>query len=142
MFRQSVTQGFLFGCIVGLPIYFGLVLMEDGLHFDRLGLLVGAVGGSLFGLLLAWIAHRLFPVAVSADGISAHSFWGVPRFIRWEHIEAARPFRMLNLRFVRLYSTADDKVTWVALFPADPEAFRQAVRSAMPPNSPLSAHIQ
>jgi hypothetical protein len=116
--------------------------MEDGLHFDRVGLLVGAGGGLLFGLLLTWIAHRLFPVAVSADGISAHSFWGVPRYIRWEHIAAARPFRMLNLRFVRLYSTADDKVTWVGLFPADPEAFQQAIRSAMPPNSPLSAHIQ
>jgi len=41
MFRQSVSQAFLFVCVGGLPIYSAIVLIEDGRHLDPVSFLGG-----------------------------------------------------------------------------------------------------
>ena len=141
MFRPAIRPIFLAISAVAMPIFLLLVLLDDGLHPDWIALFAATTGLALFAIVSAWTFHFLFPDGISAEGISGHSFWGLRRFVPWDHIAAARPIRILNLRYLRLYSTIDRKVTWIALFPAEPDAFHSALYSAIPPNNPVSAHF-
>ncbi len=141
MFRPAIRPLFLSFIAVAFPIFLLLVLLDDGLHPDWTALSVATIAMALCTLLSAWALQRLFPVRISADGILGHSIWGFRRFVRWEHIAVARPFRILNLHYLRLYSATERTVTWLPLFPTEPHAFYTAIRSAMPPDSPVSAYI-
>ena len=130
----------------GIP--FGLVLvgLDDGWRvawrFAPLAVVVGAVVAILWAALWALLLHFLFPTRLSSDGVSGYSFWGVRRFIAWENISMARPFRLLNLRWVRLYSPHDSKVTYVPRFPSDPLAFRAELQRLAPSQCPIFKYIQ
>ena len=141
MFRPAVRPIFLLIVAVATPLFLLLVLLDDGLHPHWGALLFATILLISFSILSAWALHFLFPAHISSDGISGHSVWGLRRFVRWEHIASARPIRVINLRYLRLYSTSDHKVTWLALFPADRRGFSSALRSTMPPSSPVSAYI-
>jgi hypothetical protein len=141
MFRPAVLSLFVCFFSGGAPIFFALVLLDDGLRLDWIALFVATVGLALFATLIAWAFHFLFPCRISAESIASYSAWGFRRSIRWEHIAKARPFRLLNLRYLRLFSATDHKVTWLALFPSDQDGFRSALSSLMPPDCPIIPHI-
>ena len=58
-----------------------------------------------------------------------------------KHLDGA-PFRLLNLRWVRLYSPHDSKVTYVPRFPSDPLAFRAELQRLAPSQCPIFKYIQ
>ncbi|HSI12117.1 MAG TPA: hypothetical protein VK961_08740 [Chthoniobacter sp.] len=142
MFRLSAQSLFLCISSLALPLFLIGVWLIPGLQADWGVVLVAMVGIVFFSGIGAGLLHLLFPVRISPDGIAAHSVWGFRRFIRCEQIGAVRQFSLLNLHFLRLYSTVDRKVTWLALFPSDPVSFRDAIASTMPPDSPLMAYFR
>jgi hypothetical protein len=127
-------SGFIF--MGGMTVFLiGIVVME-GFPLDWVALAF-AVGFALVcSIGQSFALSVLFPVAFSEDGIYGHSFWGRRRFIRWQGIASVRKFRLLNLRWLRLYAT-DGEITWLALFQSRGTEFRQEVRRLAPPNSPV-----
>ena len=130
--------GFIFGIgAVGLLCY---ALGKDGWHFNRHALVSAAGFQVILSLVLSWMLSLVFPDAFSADGIYGHSFWGFRRFISWRDVAAARTFRLLNLRWLRVYA-ADGKVTWLALFQSRSVEFRQEIRRLAPAESPVLKYL-
>ena len=141
-FRVAVFPFFVFLCVLGLPISFFVVLFDDGLNFNRIAVAIGAVGGIIIGLVCSWLFAKSSPLILSDDGISGHSVWGTRRFIRWQDIEKVRPFKMLNLRYLRLYARANSRVTWVAMFQAQPADFRSELERLVPLDSKILSYLQ
>src|SRR5438093_1557027 len=115
VFRAAVVPTFLTIAALGLPLYFCMMLLEFGLQ-DISGLFIGAAGGALAGFLYTWGITLCFTLKLAPEGVYGHSFWGVRRFIRWQDIGEVRPFRLLNLRYLRLYGAGKSSPTWIALF--------------------------
>ena len=150
MFRPAIAP--VFWCVstsaaaFGIP--FGLVLigLEGGWQAAwRLAPHAVAIGGVvaiLWATLWALLLHFLFPTRLSSDGVSGYSFWGLRRFIAWEHISKARSCRFLNLRWMRLYSSCDGKVSYMAEFPSDSDGFRAELHRLAPTQCPIFKYIQ
>ena len=134
----------MFVCVLGMGIFglFCVVLILDGLHFDRHALAVASASIPVSSLVLSWLLTILFPASFSAEGIYGHSFWGRRRFVHWRDVVAARPLRLLNLRWLRIYTTVDSKVTWLALFQSHKAEFRQEMQRLAPADSPVLNHIR
>ncbi len=111
--------------------------LEQGTRFDVAEIGFGLVGCLPGACIVSWIFSRCFPVILSKSGIQGYSFWGLPRFVRWQDIKEARGFSLLNLRFLRLYSVRDQKVTWIGLFQANPRDFLLQIQIFAPTDSPI-----
>lgn len=77
------------------------------------------------------------PTGIAAEGIYGQSTFGFRRFVRWADIAKVRKLTLLNLQFVRLYSSVDGRVTTVPLFQARPQEFRAEIHKFAPPESPI-----
>jgi hypothetical protein len=140
-FRAAVIPLLVFLLMVALPGLFCVVLVVDGLKFDRHALAGASVFVPVLSAVMAWLLSALYPASFSADGIYGHSFWGIRRYIHWRDIADARTFRLLNLAWLRIY-TVDNRVTWLALFQSDKAKFRQEVQRLAPAGSPVLNHIR
>ena len=149
MFRSAISPIFWFllvvGLSIGLPSDFLLVGLSNGWRatariFPNVaaGIALGALGSIFF----AYLFHFFFSIRISPDGVSAYSAWGIRRFIAWQHIASVRPIRILNLRYLRLYSSTDRKTTWLPLFVTDSPAFRTALKAAVPSDNPVLTYIK
>ena len=141
MFYSSVISTFLLLYPGSLVIFLGLVIVHDG--FDEIGTATcfGLVVNLPLALFVSWVLSRGFPDIISSEGIRGHSFWGVRRSIRWQDIEEIRVFRLFHLRFLRLYSSVDHKVTWIGLFHARMQEFRREIQGVAPSDSPIRKFI-
>jgi hypothetical protein len=128
-----------FACWFGL---LGLILINHGLDVHPPAVAIASAFLVLYSLAVASMVSLLFPAAFSADGVFAHSSWGMRRFVSWKEITAARPFRVLNLRWLRLYTTRSRKVTWLPLFQAHKTEFQQEIQRFAPPGSPLLSQLR
>jgi len=115
--------------------------LEQGTRFDVAEIGFGLVGCLPGACVVSWIFSKCFPVILSKNGIQGYSFWGLPRFIRWQDIKEARGFKLLHLKFLRLYSMRDQKVTWIALFQANPQGFLLQIQTLAPLDSPLQSFV-
>jgi hypothetical protein len=127
--------------VVALPGLFCIVLILDGLKFDRPALLIAAIFVTICSPAGALFLSFFYTAGFSSDGIYGHSFWGIRRFASWGDIVDARPFRLLNLPWLRVY-TGDKRVTWVALFQSREPEFRQEIRRLAPVGSPILNHLR
>jgi hypothetical protein len=84
---------------------------------------------------------RYFPVALCSEGLYGHSVWGVRRFIRWQDVAAVNRFRIINLRWLRIYSRVDKEVVWLAMFQSRPIEFHDEIRRLAPKGNPLLNHL-
>ena len=139
--HMTVAPVAVTGSVLGLPIYVFLVLLVVGLQFSWLCLLVGAASGILAGLLVADLGARIFPTALSEDGIYGYSVWGCRRFVCWENITHVRPFAFLSCRYLRVHDSRDGAVTWLPLFQARPDEFRQDICTLAPAGNPLLSYF-
>jgi hypothetical protein len=126
---------------MGLPGVFCVVLIIDGVHFDRHALAFATASVPISSLIGAWMLSILFPASLSAEGVYGHSLWGARRFVRWQDIAAARTFRLFNLHWLRIYAT-DGKVTWLALFQSHKPEFSQEIQRLAPPVSPVLNYLR
>lgn len=142
MFKPSFWQLYLFLCPVTLWVFSAVILTLEGRKLDLISYLTAAVSTFFVTAVEARILHCYIAVGISPEGISGHSIWGIRRFIRWDEIAKVRSFTILNLRSARLFSSTDGKVTWISLFPEEPEGFRRAVAEVMPLGCPLAQSIE
>jgi hypothetical protein len=118
-------------------VFMGLVVLDEGLRFDRTAIGFGLLVCLPLAWVVSWILSRCFPDIVSTDGIQGHSFWRLRRSVRWQDIKEVRDFRLFHLRFLRLCSGQDQKVTWIALFQARAQDFRRKIQRLAPSDSPI-----
>jgi hypothetical protein len=141
VFHSSVLSNFLFLYPAGFLGFLGLVITQDGLDDVGSATCFGLVVSLPLALLVSWILSRCFPDIVSREGIYGHSFWGIRRFVRWQDIGKVRGLRLFHLRFLKLYSSADQRVTWIGLFQARAQDFRHEIQSVAPSDSPIRKFI-
>ncbi len=132
---------FLFILVLGLLGFFCVVLILEGLGFDRHALAAGSASVPVSSLVLAWLLSILYPASFSAEGVYGHSFWGRRRFVRWQDVVAVRAFSLLNLRWLRIYATGESQVTWLALFQSHKSEFREEIQRLAPPDSLVFNHL-
>jgi hypothetical protein len=125
--------GIILGCVIRL---------QGWRHWDGKTLLTGAVEVVFAGAASAWVVSAGFPAKLGPGGVGGHSFWGAPRFIRWQDIHTARPFQYLSLRFLRLYPADGSGPTWIALSQARREEFEAEIRKLAPPECPIRAFLK
>lgn len=136
-FRVAVAPLFVCVLVLGLLGLCSVVLMLDGMQFDQRALAFASASVLVCSLVGAWLLSRQFPAAFSADGIYGHSFWGRRRFVRWQGIAAAQPFRLLNLRWLRIYRIDYSEVIWLALFQSHKAEFEREMRRLAPAGSAI-----
>jgi hypothetical protein len=139
-FRTAIIPGAIFLFVSSMTFSLCAISLQYGWHIDgrALAFTTGAV--LMFSFAYSWLMARLFPIGFSADGIYGHSFWGRRRFVSWQEIATARPRRLGNLRWLRVYAI-DGKVTWVALFQSRDTEFQQEIRRLAPPGNPVLNHL-
>jgi hypothetical protein len=135
-FRAALIPTFVFVFGIGVVGLLSYVLATEGWHFDWHALAFAVGFQVVFSVVLSWMLSTLFPDAFSADGIYGHSFWGRQRFVIWRDVTDARTFRLLHLRWLRVYAL-DGKVTWLALFQSRGDEFRQEIRRLAPADNPV-----
>ena len=132
--------------LLGIPFGFFLIAHYDGwrgaIQFLPFGAPIGVIAAIVWSIFWAYLLHIVFPTRISSEGVAAYSVWGTRRFIAWQQIAMVCPIRILNLRYLRLYSSTDRRVTWLPLFSADPDAFHAALHETLPSDSPILAHIK
>ena len=131
-FRASVSSLFWFEFPCSFLVFLCAVSLAEGSRFSWDTIPFGLIVILPFAWLVSWLLSRFFTTVISPDGIRGHSFWGIRRSIRWRDIGRAKTFWLLNLRFLRLYSTRDGQVTWIALYPARKEDFYRAIQRFAP----------
>ena len=141
-FRAAAAPLFLFLVGLGIPLFIGTVMLKYGSRLDWRSVAVGAAFMVPASVILSGLMCLLFPVRLSPAGIKAQSIWGLPSFVRWPDIKEARQFKLFNLRWLRLYSSAGPTVTWVALFQSHPGEFKLEIVKLAPPESPVLVHIK
>jgi hypothetical protein len=119
-----------------------MIRLQGWRHLDVRSLLVGGVTVELTGLACGWTISVCFPNKLEAAGVHGHSFWGVPRFIRWPDIQKATPFRYLTFRFLRLCPGDGKGATWIALSQSRRKEFEEEIRKLAPPENPIRAFIK
>jgi hypothetical protein len=120
-------------------------LITSGRHFVlgrylrsmTFGLLVAAV---MLALLLL-IARKFYAVKLSWVGVVGYNFWGSGLLMPWEEIGVVRPFSMLGLKYLRLYSQKAGPTVWVPLFVVPRASFRASLLELAPTDSPIRAHF-
>jgi hypothetical protein len=160
VFRPSATRLFLFYVLLGLPLLVCILLFQSRFAIDwsrffsgrsflvnsNIGfrwsdLLVG--GGFVFPLAIIFsgIVSLFLPVRLTAEGIHAHSTWGLPRFIRWRDIKSVRKFSLPILTWLRLYDADGSSAVWLIMFQSAPAQFKQEIEKLAPPASPILNHL-
>ena len=141
IFRPAILPMFAAMCLLGLPIYFALAWFLYGLKAWP-AVLGGGAAFLLTVLFCSWLLKLCFPLRLAAEGVHGHSAWGLRRFIRWRDIANVRSFRLMNLQYLRLYPRDQKHPTWIALFLAEPQRFREQVQALAPPGDPLAEFLQ
>ena len=141
-FRAAAAPLFIFLVGLGIPLFLATVFFKYGSRLDWRSVAVGAAAMVPAAVILSGLMCLLFPVRLSPAGVHAQSIWGLPSFVRWPDIKEAREFKLFNLRWLRLYSSAGSTVTWVALFQSHPGEFKLEIAKLAPPESPVLVHLK
>lgn len=140
VFRPAVRPLFVWFNLMVVPVCSGYFLWRYGWAQGRHVLLAAGLSAVLC-LIAALLCKLLFPLRITPEGVHGHSAWGLPRYIRWRDLTAVRPFRLLHLKYVRLYSRHQKHAVWIGLFLAEPEKFRAQVQAHALPDDPLAQYL-
>jgi len=141
-FRAAAAPLFIFLIGLGVPLFIATAMLKYGSRLDWWSVAKGAAFMVPAGVIVSVLACLLLPVRLSPAGIHAQSIWGLPSFVRWTDIKEAREFKLFNLRWLRLYSSAGPTVTWVALFQSHAGEFKLEMLKLAPPESPVLVHLK
>ena len=128
--------------VVVVAFWFALVALKYGLPLNRGYVIRRLAVYLLLTLGFAWLISTVFTVSISPKGVQAYSFWGPVRFVRWSDIASARVCWLLTLKYVRLRSRSDGRVTWLLLSLKDADRFRELVHQYAAPDCPILRHTK
>jgi hypothetical protein len=141
VFRPSAARLFLFYVMLGLSFLVCFSFIRYSTAFQWSDLLLGAAFIVPLAVIFAGIVSLLLPVRLTAEGIHAHSAWGLPRFIRWQEIQSVRKFSLPILPWLRLYSADGSSAVWLIMFQSHPAKFKLELRKLAPPANPILSHL-
>jgi hypothetical protein len=104
-------------------------------------ILHGFIAALLVSVPLAAILCFAFPQSITPNGINAHSFSGVRRFISWNDIASIRPLSFVGLKWLRLDSASNGKTTWLSLFPDSKSKLKPTLLQLAPPDHPIRSYF-
>jgi hypothetical protein len=143
-----ITLGVVVVGFVGLWLtgFWLIVLVLSVLgQMDWLRLLAAFLEGGCVGLAISvalmLLAVWLMPVSVSPEGIRCPNGWGVYRTVVWVEVTAVKPFNLLGLRYLRVFSPKLRWPLWVPRFLADQDRFERLVLAYAGPDHLLSKAI-
>lgn len=143
VFRPSAARLFVFYAVLGFStvcIAIGFIGHRSGSWGSQILMCAGMI--LPFSIIAAGIFSFFFPIKLTAEGIHAHSVWGLPCFIRWQDIKSARKFNLFILPWLRLYPADGSTVIWLALFQSAPAQFKLEIQRLAPPGSPILSHFE
>lgn len=142
VFRAAIRPPFLF--LVPVVLVGGICVgaVPNGLSEFNAEILIGAAALAVaWSFANAWLLSRMYPIRISKAGLEGFTVWGGRLFVHWQEIAAARKFRLVNLSWLRVYSSQHRGVLWLPLFLARKEEFVEAVHHFAPLGSPISDRI-
>jgi hypothetical protein len=142
-FRVAIFPTFAAICSLGFLLYLLLIVTEEGLRGINVeALLFGGLAAALGSFVGACLMALCFTLKLTPEGVFGHSAWGIRRFIRWQDIATAKPFRFFNLRYLRLYPETGRRPIWIALFQARKAEFEQGLQMLAPADSPVRQYLR
>jgi hypothetical protein len=135
-FRMVFWRWLLVGWVTAQVFYAALfLLMEVGFAGGR-GLrdpaywafyAAGAAAVTVLMVPALWLYVLIWRVWVGPDTLCASDVWGRFVTVPWASVRAARPFNLLTLPYLRVFSTETRRVMWLPLFLADYRRFAELV---------------
>jgi len=122
-------------CLLWLLIFYFLKLKSAGLP-------IGLAGAALTSLILAFVAVLYYPISVGAGGLHSFDAWGRYHRVPWSEITTVRPFRLLGLKYLRVFQAGQPRTIWVPLFLSDMNRFRSLVLQHAGSANPLSVALK
>jgi hypothetical protein len=134
-FRTAIMPAAICIFLIAIPMAFIAVYIK--LRYLNAGSIAcGIITGVVNSFFFSWLYSVLLPVWSTDAGIYGPTIWGNRCFVSWPDVEKAKTFRLINLKWLRVYST-DGTVAWLPLFLSRDTDFRQEVQRLAPPNSPI-----
>ncbi len=141
-FRLAAPRVFIFLAAIGYPGFVIMMFIRYGVRIDWQPFVLGAACLVPTLVILAGVVSLFFPISLTSKGVQAQNAWGMPSFVRWQDIGEVRPFVFLNLRWLRLYSSADRSVTWLAVFQSPALEFKREMERLAPAGCPVLKYLE
>ncbi|HTA31546.1 MAG TPA: hypothetical protein VK731_13725 [Candidatus Cybelea sp.] len=141
-FRLSLTWMFGFYFAIALIGYFStlllLVCFHPHIYLSWRVYLRGSVIFAFVSFALALIIKLVFTYKLTTEGVRGYSFWGIRRFIQWQHIQKVRTCGWSILPCLLLYSKEEgSSAVWLALFLKNRGEFAAECHKLALPDNPL-----
>lgn len=105
--------------------------------------LPGAVGFvEVFEAIGAILFVIIFKITLTGKSIKGQSFFGFKRHPTWEQIESIKPFSLLFLKYIRVYTNDGKSPIWLPLFLNNGNDFKEKVLEFAPKGNPLKEFIE
>ncbi len=141
-FRPAISKLYLFFFVMVLAgVVISLVIIEGWRGAIGEQAVFDLVVTAVLAFPMALFFHFAFPAQISASGVSSYSVWGFKRSIAWDQVGMVRLWTLGNLRWARLYSSADGRVTYLALFVANADMFRSELHRVAPVGCPIFKYV-
>ena len=114
-FRISFEEPFR--VVFGLALIgaMGGFLIQGVSNYVVLGLVVPLITGVMAAIGIE-ILRRQYRFQIGPEGISCYNFWGFKRLIVWDSIQAAKPFRLFGLEYLRITAKGLRSDIWLPMF--------------------------
>ncbi len=142
IFKPKIIPIFLFVFFSAVFIFTGLILLHEGTHLYLIAVLIVYLLFAISSFFFSMIYPFIFPIGLSSNGIYSYAFPGFRGFVSWEDIVSIKPFRMANLLWLRLYSSKNSRVVYLALNVKPEEEFWKELKRLSPPNSPILPYLK
>ena len=142
-FRASIFSVMVSLFVVAVGLTTLAIIIKDGFSNIRWLILLKVLVflTAPLSFLCALRLHWKYTYGFSSDGVYAYSICGVRRHIKWEDVSKVRKFSIVNLSWLRIYSSIDGNITWLALSQARPVEFRAEIQKFAPSNNPLLEYL-
>lgn len=111
------------------------------LHLVVNHILVPFVYSFLVSLVSVFAMTAYFTITITAEGIRGYNAWGKYRFVTWQKMRGAKPFNVLGLKYVRVFTDDGKAPLYVPRFLALKADFKGIVARLAPENNPLRTYF-
>jgi hypothetical protein len=149
-FQMSYWRWLLVGGVFAQVLYAVVfVLMEVGLTGSRslrdpgLWALYAAKAAIVTVALALWLVIQVMTwrVWVGPVTLCGSDAWGRFATVTWDSIRAVRPFNLLTLPYLRVYSTETRRVIWLPLFLTNYRRFAELVAEYAGADHPVTGVV-
>ena len=149
-FRMSYWRWLLIGGVAAQVLYAAMFVLMEVVFAGGRGLrdpgfwAFYAAGAAAVTVLLVpamGLYVLIWRVRVGPDALRGSDVWGRFVTVPWASVRAVRPFTLLTLPYLRVYSTTTRRVMWLPLFLADYRRFAELVAAYAGEDHPVTREM-